>query len=258
MCDSPGCLFSSSSSHHLVRRVCSFLIVPVCRLVLPGVLSSHRWGGYRAKNGGRCLSSPFHSHMSWGKWRVMRFLSSSSDVPGLLVPRLALPSRGASRSLSAIMVFARGGCPLLRPCPWRLVGSGVSFVCPAAWRCACPHHSPVVSSASCLVVSCGVSLLVPHVLRAVWRCVLARPIVVLLFSWDVAGWGVLPCLLVSLSGGGFGLSFYPVGSGWAAALVLPSRSRCLLVLRYRRGMRQCRSRHRRSCHRSSRLLSIII
>ena len=137
--------------------------------------------------------------------------SSLSDVHGLLVPRLALPSRRASRALFIIMVVARG----------------------------------VSSGAECL----------SFVLRAVWRCVIAHPIVVLLFSWDVAGLGVLPCLLVSsdcssrvvelvvhsrlavasrlvvsLSGDVLASHFISAASRWAAVLVLPYRRRCLLVL----------------------------
>lgn len=70
--------------------------------------------------------------------RNMISRSSSSDVLGLLVPRLALPSRGASRALFVIVMVARGKGRVLRFCSCRLIGGEASFVCPAAWRRACP------------------------------------------------------------------------------------------------------------------------
>ena len=71
--------------------------------------------------------------------------SSPSDVPGLLVLRLVLPSRGASRAVSSSrcsLVACVGSCGSVRR---RLVVAEASFVCPAAWRYACPHPLPVAS-----------------------------------------------------------------------------------------------------------------
>lgn len=65
-----------------------------------------------------------------------------------------------------VVVVACGGCRVLRFCSLASRRGVASFVCPAAWRCACPHPLPVVSFASRPFVSCVVSLLVPHVLRA--------------------------------------------------------------------------------------------
>lgn len=102
-----------------------------------------------------------------------------------------------------------------------------------------PHHSPVVSFASRLSVSCGVSLFVLHALRAgaAWRaCSSHRGLIVLV--WRGRSWcrGVLLCLPVSsdlffschrsgrsfssrrgvsscrlVERGGLGFSFYPGG-----------------------------------------------
>lgn len=183
------------------------------------------------------------------------FRSSPSDTLGLLVLRLVLPSRVVSRSLSSSWWSLVAGVGSYGSARWRLVVAEASFVCPAAWQCACPHPSPAVSSASRRVISFIVSLLVSHVLRAGWHCVLARLVVVLLFSWDVADRDVLPCLLVSsdcssrvvelvvhsrlavasrlvvsLSGEVLASHFISASSRWAAILVLPYRRRCLLVL----------------------------
>lgn len=136
-----------------------------------------------------------------------------------------------------------------------------------------PHHSPVVSFASRLSVSCGVSLFVLHALRAgaAWRaCSSHRGLIVLV--WRGRSWcrGVLLCLpvssdlffscrrsgrsfssrrgvssLVSWSGEALASRLILGGSGWAAVLVLPSRTRCLLTF-MPSGMGRCRSRHRRS------------
>lgn len=114
-----------------------------------------------------------------------------------------------------------------------------------------PHHSPVVSFASRLSVSYGVSLFVLHALRAgaAWRaCSSHRGLIVLV--WRGRSWcrGVLLCLpvssdlffscrrsgrsfssrrgvssLVSWSGEALASRLILGGSGWAAVLVLSSR-----------------------------------
>lgn len=126
--------------------------------------------------------------------------SSPSDVPGLLVLRLVLPSRGASRAVSSSrcsLVACVGSCGSVRR---RLVVAEASFVCPAAWRYACPHPLPVASvrfSSLRLVwrlvarspMSCGLG----------WRGVLAHPIGFVLLVQRGVPWcrGVLPCLPAS-------------------------------------------------------------
>lgn len=88
--------------------------------------------------------------------------SSPSDVPGLLVLRLVLPSRGASRAVSSSrcsLVACVGSCGSVRR---RLVVAEASFVCPAAWRYACPHPLPVASVRF-------------SSLRLVWRLVARSP-----------------------------------------------------------------------------------
>ena len=271
---------SSSSSHHLARRACSFFIVPVCRFVLPGVVSSHR-GGYRAA--GVASHSPFFSFSyELGKtaqdW-ISR--SSLSGVPTLLVPRLALPSRRASRAVSSLWCSPVAG---VRSCGSARAASsvgGASFVCLAAWRGACPHHSPVVSScfSPCvsfcrLVLRCpagriawracsshrglvvlvlrgGASVLVPCgvsfsrlVVASRWRVVIGDlPVAVALHACGSPGLRLVSRLVER---GGFGFSFYLGGErmGGGSRPAIPVDCDCLFW--FRREMGQCRSRHRRS------------
>lgn len=202
--------------------------------------------------------------------------SSLSGVPTLLVPRLALPSRRVVSCRIVVVVFARGDGRVLRFCSLASRrGSGASFVHPAAWRCACPHPSPVVLFASRPSVSCGVSFACSTMPCGFGqRGVLARPIVSVLLvgGGRCRSWcrGVLPCFpvssdllfscrrswrsfssrrgvssLVSWSGEALASRLILGGSGWAAVLVLPSRARCLLTF-MPSGMGRCRSRHRRS------------
>ena len=157
-----GCLSSSSSScHHLVRRGRSFLSSSCSA-------SSHWCPLFSSEAAIVRRTESVASHQSLrlvlielGKTaRNMISRSSSSDALGLLVPRLALSSRGASRALFVIVMVARGEGRVLRSClcSCRLVGGGAE--CPAAWRRACPHPSLTVSFASRRLVSWGVSLLV--------------------------------------------------------------------------------------------------
>lgn len=76
-------------------------------------------------------------------------------------------------------------------------GGEASFVCPAAWRGAWHHHSPVVLFASRPSVSWGVSLLVPHVLVRRWRFVLSCLPVLSNRSSRVVGRGVRSRLVVA-------------------------------------------------------------
>lgn len=117
--------------------------------------------------------------------------SSLSGVPTLLVPRLALPSRRVVSCRIVVVVFARGDGRVLRFCSLASRrGSGASFVHPAAWRCACPHLSPVVSFASRPSVSCGVSFACSTMPCGFGqRGVLARPIVSVLLVGGVVGHG---------------------------------------------------------------------
>lgn len=145
----PGVGHRSSSSHHLVRRGRLRSHPPSCPSHLPGVISSHRdWfscGGRR--------TFPFISLSRLILIELVKTAqnvisrSSSSDVPGLLVPRLVLSSRGASRALFVIVMISRGDGRVLRSCSFlsRRGRGGMPFACPAAWRRACPHPSPIVS-----------------------------------------------------------------------------------------------------------------
>ena len=145
----PGCLSSSSSSrHHLVRRGRSFLSSSCSA-------SSHRCPLFSSGAAivRRTESVAFHQSLrlvliELGKTaRNMISRSSSSDVLGLLVPRLVSPvSWGVS-----YLICHRDGCSWRGSCLAVLLVSvssgrgGMSFACPAAWRRACPHPSPIVS-----------------------------------------------------------------------------------------------------------------
>lgn len=197
--------------------------------------------------------------------------------------RLVLPSRGTSRAVSSSWwSLVAGGCRVLRFCSLASRRGVASFVCPAAWRCACPHPLPVVSFASRPFVSCVVSLLVPHVLRAAavgracsshrvcssrgaWLSVVLGRLAVIVrlisgCSSRVVWRGVVPvslvvssCRLVARLGerGGFCFSFYPGDCEWSEVLVSSSRGLAFVCLRCRRGMWRCRSHHRcsRLAHR---------
>lgn len=183
-------VFSSSlSSHHLVRRGRSFSSSSGVVSSFPGVLSSHRM---RVSCGGRraFLIRPLsHSRMRWGKRRKIGFPAHRFRMPpGFSFLFSSCRLVGASRAVSLSwlpLVAGAGSCGSAR---WRLVVAEASFVCPAAWRYACPHPLSVVSSASRPSVSYGVSLLVPHVLRAgaAGRACLSR----LICSSRAAGRGV--------------------------------------------------------------------
>lgn len=196
----PGVCLSPSSSHHLVRRGCFVLIVLGCRLGLPRCSLFSSWAVIVRRTAGVVSHQPLRLVLiELGKTaQNMISRSSSSDVPGLLVSLLVLPSRRGVSCRIVVVVFARGDGRVLRFCSLASRrGSGASFVHPAAWRCACPHPSPVVSFASRPSVSCGVSLLIPHVLlaRAARRaCSYHRGLIVLVergWSWC---WGILSCL----------------------------------------------------------------
>ena len=125
----------------------------------------------------------------------------------------------------------------------------MSFACPAAWRRACPHPSPIVSFcfSSFRLVGRLVSRLVLRCPASRGRGVLARLIVIILLvgrgSWcrdcsfrlssrrvgrHVRLVGASR-LLVSGSGEALASRFIPTVSGGAAVLVLLSRGRCLLA-----------------------------
>lgn len=164
--------------HHLVIISCGEVgrsCRPRVPLHLIGVLSSHLG---RISCGGRrtlpLISPCVSSSLSWGKRRRMGFLANRPLMsPGLLVSRLVLPSRVASRVLFVIVMISRGDGRVLRSCSFlsRRGRGGMSFVCPAAWRSACPHPSPVVSYRLLVVSSrppSRPSVSFSDVLRAGW------------------------------------------------------------------------------------------
>ena len=180
----PGCLSSSSSSHHLVRRwrFRSRRPPPVCRLIHRCSLSPHRM---RLSCGGRCLSSAFVSFScELGKTAqdVIFFVHRPLMFPGFSSLRLACPSRGASRVFLSVVVG----------CSWRLVGRGRGVLrlsrgvalCLASFF-AC-RLVPASRPPSRFVVSFS------DVLRAWWCGVLARLVVVI----HLVGRG-FPCLPIS-------------------------------------------------------------
>ena len=97
----PGCLSSSSSSrHHLVRRGRSFMSSSCsasshrCHLLSSGAAIVRRTESVVSHQSLRLVLIELEKTA-----RNMISRSSSSDALGLLVPRLVLPSRGASRAL---------------------------------------------------------------------------------------------------------------------------------------------------------------
>ena len=160
------------------------------------------------------------------------------------------PSRGASRALFVIVMVARSEGLAVLLVSVSSGRGGVSFACPAAWRRACPHPSPIVSFcfSSFRLVGRLVSRLVLRCPASRGRGVLARLIVIILLvgrgSWcrDCSfrlssrrvgrhvRLVVASRLLVSGSGEALVSRFIPTVSGGAAVLVLLSRGRCLLAL----------------------------
>ena len=115
-------VISSSSSHHLVRLACSFLIFPVCRLVLHRCSLFSSGAAIVRRTAGVSHPSPVSFSYELGKTaQNVISRSSSSDAPGFSFFVSPLPSRGASRALSVIMVVARGDERVLRFRPCRLV-----------------------------------------------------------------------------------------------------------------------------------------
>lgn len=184
--------------------------------------------------------------------RNMISRSSSSDVLGLLVPRLALPSRGASRALFVIVMVARGKGRALRSysflsrrgeaeCPSLVLRRGgvLALILRLSSRSASRRFVSSCRLVSRLVLRCPASR---------GRGVLARLIVIILLvgrgSWcrdcsfrlsSRRAWHLFPSrrfvsLLVSGSGEALFSRFIPTVSGGAAVLVLLSRWRCLLAL----------------------------
>lgn len=192
-----------SSSHHLVRR---WRLRSHRHRVPPRSprLSLFSSGGVAIVRRTAGVSHPSFVSFSYELVKTAHdwiARSSLSDVPWLLVSLLVLPSRRGVSCRIVVVVFDRSDGRVLRF--FSLAsrrGSGASFVHPAAWRCACPHPSPVVSFASRPSVSCGVSFACSTMPCGFGQHgVLARPIVsVLLVRRGLPLFrGVLPCLLVS-------------------------------------------------------------
>lgn len=139
--------------------------------------------------------------------------SSLSGVPTLLVPRLALPSRRASRLSVSCGVSLFVLHALRAGAAWRAYSSHRGRSSRAAWRGvrSRPVRRLVLVSSWRLV---GVSSSVICPLR--WRCMLAAP---------------RGCVssLVSWSGEASASRIITDGSGLATVLVLLSRGRCLLA-----------------------------
>lgn len=138
-------VLSSSSSHHLVRRGrfrshrprVSPRPSPVFSLLI-GTAIVRRTAGV--------ASHPSSVSFSYELGKTARNVISCSIALGC--PRASRSSSRLTVSWGVscrivVVVVARGGCRFLRFCSLASRRGVASFVCPAAWRRACPHPSPV-------------------------------------------------------------------------------------------------------------------